>query len=70
MGVEKIPLRRASRCAANVFRVIRSRRMRCPEYVTHMGCTQGLLEEDLSKTDHLEDLDADERITRHWIFKK
>ena len=26
--------------------------------------------EDLSKTDYLEYLDADERITRHWIFKK
>jgi hypothetical protein len=39
--VEKIPLRGASRCAANIIRVFKSRRMRCPVHVTHTGDRRG-----------------------------
>ena len=36
-----MPLRKSPRSATNIIRVIKSRRMRCPERVTHMGDRRG-----------------------------
>ena len=61
----------------NIFRVIKSRRMRWAGHVALMGERRGVYrvlvgkpEENLRKRDHLGDPDVDGRIILRWIFRK
>jgi hypothetical protein len=57
----------------NIFRVIKSRRMRRAEHVARMGEREmhtGFWWGDLREGDHLGDPSVDGRIILKWIFKK
>ena len=58
-------------CSHNIFRVIKSRRMRWAGYVACMGegCT-GFWLGNLRERDHWGGSDADGRIILSWIFRK
>jgi len=57
----------------NIFRVIKSRRMRWVEHVARMGergDVTGFWWGKLRERDYLEEPSVDERITLRWIFRK
>jgi hypothetical protein len=57
----------------NIFRLIKSKRMRWADHVAHMGrkgvCT-GFWWGNLKERDHWEDPSVDGRIVLRWIFRK
>jgi hypothetical protein len=61
-------------CSPNIFRVIKSIKMRWAGHVARMGgekrCMQGFWSGTLRERDHLEDSGIDCRIILRWIFRK
>ena len=60
-------------CSRNIFRVIKSRRMRWTEHVARMGKRRGvyrILVGNLKERAHLGELCVDGRIKLRWIFRK
>ena len=58
----------------NIFRVIKSRRMRWAGHVARMGgqerCILGFWWGNLRERDHLGDPGVDERMILRWVFRK
>jgi len=60
-------------CSPNIFRVIKSRRMRWTGHVARMGERRGvyrILVGKLRERDHLGDQGVDGRIILRWIFRQ
>jgi hypothetical protein len=60
-------------CSHNIFRVIKSRRMRWARHAARMGARRGVyrvLWGSLRESDHLGDPGLDERKILKWIYKK
>ena len=60
-------------CSPNIFRVIKSRRMKWAAHVARMVEKRGayrVLGGNLRERDHLEDSGVDGRIILRWIFRK
>jgi hypothetical protein len=60
-------------CSPNIFRLIKSRRIRWAGHVAHLGDSRRvhrMLVGNLSQRDHLGDLGVAGRIILRWIFKK
>ena len=60
-------------CSPNIFRVIKSRRMKWAEHVARLGEMRGvnsILVGNLRERDHLKDPGVDGRIILRWKFRK